>query len=442
MTEKKDFSEKMNDLKSDLSTFFQGLLIVLIPLLILFAIFMAEMFSRTSILGIGIWHFVACIIVFAPIVLYFSWAKNNIFGTFIKEGYAVIIVEGDKFFKAMIQYKDYGFDKDWNVLEINEENKDKIIKRPWYENLLGMSLFLWPVRKVYSYDFEWTKITEQSQTVHKSETLLHVLLKLYVYFIEVLEAEDKDNMPVSVGMAVEMKIINPYKALFKVQNWHRTVVNIIQGEVRDFIRRHSYDDLIARKEEKGEKPLGDEFFDLMKETRKKFRDEYGVEVTKIKVSQIIPKKEYLEATTRRIVAERNREAIEVEAQAAATKRGRELAGAVMHMLMEQTGLEEEPLKKLIKEDPSKFMEMYGELFKANLDLVQRQMALDKGGFIDIRVPEGSSNGGLLELVALFQKMAKPSSPSPSGGQSEKNSGTTTLSPKEKKKKDILEGLGL
>jgi len=88
------------------------------------------------------------------------------------------------------------------------------------------------------------------------------------------------------------------------------------------------------------------------------------------------------------------------------------------------------------------MEMYGELFKANLDLVQRQMALDKGGFIDIRVPEGSSNGGLLELVALFQKMAKPSSPSPSGGQSEKNSGTTTLSPKEKKKKDILEGLGL
>jgi len=371
-------------------------------------------------------------------VYYFYWARHNVFGTFPREGTIVNLIEGEDFFKGLLSLKGYH-------LEENDVKKNEVAGTPlprwkdWWnsKNILGMRPFLWPIHRVHYYIQAWTKEEMDGAVTYVAEILSHVLVKRYMYTMIFPDNEDKKNMPVEIKMGIEVQLSNGYKPIFQSQNWYVAMQKVIGGSLRHFVSQRGFNELIKREDKQ---PLEVEFFQKLEEagTIKSLEDVYAARITRILIPQVNPDSKYREATTRQVVAEMNLRGAIIDAKAIAIKRGRELIGALMCMLQEQTGLSEEELKTKIKEGPSEFFKKHEDLFKVNLDLIQRQMALDKGGFIDIRVPEGSSNGGLLELVALFQKMAKSSPPEGQSAKSvtpAKNSGGSSLEEKKRKREE-------
>jgi hypothetical protein len=110
--------------------------------------------------------------------------------------------------------------------------------------------------------------------------------------------------------------------------------------------------------------------------------------------------EYSRATLRAIIAQKNAEAIKVEAGAEAFKRSTETMGLVLSMLARLTGEKEEDLSSLLKNQPEDFEKKYGKKFAECLDLVQRAMALEKGKFADIRTPDIKGGGTTADLISV------------------------------------------
>jgi len=383
MTSDKETKEAF---KTEIKAFVKGLLIIFVSMGI--AMFLASFIGIVVGIIAGIF---ALIIAF--LVLYLVWAPNNVFANFPEEGYATIIVRGQGFRKIFLKKEGFGFDNRWNIVE-----NDFVTKKQ--RDLLGMCFFLWPFERVYVYRQRWVKYTEEGESVSKEEVLKNVLVKSYVFYIGITSAEDKRNMPIDIGLAVEMRVFNPYKAMFNIEKWHRAAANFIQGEIRDQIRTRFYDDWI---QEAAQKSLGNFFQEQIREIIEEIEERFGVEILKIKVVQIQPSdKKYVEASTRKAVAEFEKQAIEVEAQARSYKRAKEAMGPIMDMLKQNTGLTEEQIQEQIRNNPNEFLEKYGTVIKQAEDMVHRQMAIEGKQFADIRVPGGSGSSVLLEAIAAIQ----------------------------------------
>ncbi|GMX58883.1 MAG: hypothetical protein MCSN_5370 [Candidatus Microsyncoccus archaeolyticus] len=374
-------------------TFFKGLVPIIISVVV--AILLA---AFAGIVGGIIGIIIVPIIAF--IVLYFVWAPNDVFGTFPEEGYATVIVRGLGFRKLFLKKKGFGFNNNWDVVPI-----EYATVRP--REFLGMFLFLWPFERLYVYKQKWVKYTEKEKPVEKEEVLRGALLKTYVYFIGLSGAEDLINMPIDIGMAVEMVIVNPYKALFQMQNWYRGISNFIQGEIRNEVRKQNYSELIA----KGERSLDYILIEKLETLVSLVKDQYGVEISKIKIVQISPAdKELVKASTRMAVAEFEKKAIKVEAEAQSYKRSTETMGPIIDMLVSRTGLTLEQIQQETRNNPREFSEKYSQIIQEGIELVKTQIAGDKSKYIKIDTSGNNGEGGnpLLDLIATFMAMSEKS----------------------------------
>ena len=427
MSSVKEMDEKF---VAEKKAFLKGFVIVAASVII--AIVLAVF---TGIVGGIIGIIIVPIIAF--VVLYFIWAPNDVFGTFPEEGFATIIVEGMGFKKLFLKLKYFGLDEEWNIVE---ENNATLKQR----EIRGMCLFLWPFQRRHVYRQKWTKYTEQGKSVFKEEVLRSVLVKSYFYYIGVLSAEDISVMPINIGLAVEMKIVNPVKAIFKIQNWYGSSANLIQGGVRDQIRKRNYLEWINLS---GSVALGDYFETEMRPIIDKIKDDFGVQVVKIKVVQIEPSdKRYTEASTRKAVAEFEKQAIEVEARAKSYKRSTETIGPIIDMLVAVTGLTPAQIQEGIRNDLEGFMKNYGGILQEAKNLIEIQIAADKGKYIKIDTAgkNGRNNNPALDLMATFMAMSEKSK-EPAKESSEKNiskEDSTKKKSKEELREETIKKYGL
>jgi len=415
MSSDKEMEEKF---ATEKKTFLKGLFIIagFAIIAIILALFVG---IAGGIIGIII------ILIATFIVLYFIWAPNDVFGTFPEEGFAIILVEGMGFKKLFLKFKDFGFDLNWNIVK---ESDKKIHQK----EIKGMCFFLWPFQRRYVYRLKWTKYSEKGESISKQEVLKSVLVKSYVYFVGISSAEDHSLMPINIGLAVEMRIINPVKAIYKIQNWYGSAANFIQGGVRDEIRKRDYIEWINLSESIS---LGDYFEKEMKDsTIEKIREDFGVEVVKIKVVQIEPSdKRYIEASTRKKLAEFEKEAIVVEADAEKIKRTTEAIGPIIDSISEMTGQSKTEVQSQWKDDPENFEKKYEKSIIRINDLLKAQIAGDK--YIKIETSAGGKEGGnpLLELIALSQIISQQVSKNQNPSQTENK--------KKRSGKEVMEDLG-
>ncbi|MDD2913619.1 MAG: SPFH domain-containing protein [Candidatus Pacebacteria bacterium] len=291
-----------------------GMMILLKIFLSLFGL-IAIIFS-SIFLGIMVgnflgWAIILSIFLSCPtyifLVIFFFLAPNNLFFTFVNEGTAKVIVKADKFEKALIQwegrtfsYFDSGDDK-WNVKEGSESH------------LFGGLRFygFWPLWDIYGYGFEWSGINQQEKVVyHPKRTLDYVLLKEDVYWAGLDRAEDKNLLPLKVELKLTVKIINPYRALFRVQNWLETLINRLKPEVRNFITQKEYGEWITEISN-----MGDDIFTLCAGILDEFEKEYGIKVRKIQIKELDPPPEYRENTLAPYLAEMRKRATVIDADA-------------------------------------------------------------------------------------------------------------------------------
>lgn len=249
---------------------------------------------------------------FAAFVWYFLAPTNRYF-TFVKEGTAKIVVKGDAFSKALIQWDGYTFDDKWNVVPGKTENNGKIYKES-YHPLGGLRYYgFWPIKDIYIYWFKWSGVTEDDKVVHHPRELLDfVLLKDDTYWVEVDQAEDKNLLPLKIELVFTIRIINPRKALFDIQNWLEAVINRSKPAVRDFITQDEYANWIEKKAD-----MGQEIFEGLEKEKlldEEFKQRYGVEVRKIQVKDINPPESYREKTLAPYLADLDKQATIIKAK--------------------------------------------------------------------------------------------------------------------------------
>lgn len=250
------------------------------------------------------------------LLIYFWLAPSNHFFTFVKEGTAKFIVRGDKFEKCLIQWEGWTF-----VYDKAHPDKWNVIKGDEKHFFGGLRFYgLWPLFDAYIYKFRWSGITEEGNVQRREEWLDYVLLKDDVYWCKVDKCEDKNLLPLEIELLLTIRVKNPYKACFAIQNWLETVINRTKPFIRTHITQKSYDEWIGTR-----KALGKELMRKLYLVKllKEFDDSYGIEVKRVEVKEINPPEGYREKTLAPYLAELDKKAVIIQAegerQAAITK---------------------------------------------------------------------------------------------------------------------------
>jgi len=314
-------------------------------------------------------------------LVYFWWAPNNLFFTFVKEGTAKIVVRAHRFHKALMRFRGYAFDDEWNVtatsilgdkgvatpnciwiklgdqgswikdgerldvikiidpdkgilkvrkkipvirknrteeIEMEKLVKDarlyKFIPRRKEGFFGGLVAYgFWPLDDIFVYEFEWSGMTDRGELEpHPKEWIDYIFVKDDVYGCEITKAEDRELMPLNIKLTLTARIINPYKALFVIENWYETMVNRIRPYVRDFITTDTYMNFTKN-------PIRIDVGVLERLKKEGILDElvnrYGVDVRKIEVNTIDPEEDFRKATMKKVLALREKEEIITRAEA-------------------------------------------------------------------------------------------------------------------------------
>ena len=246
------------------------------------------------------------------LLVYFKWAPNNLFFTFVREGTAKIVVKAHEFDKVLMVFKNHMLDNEGNVVEVRGVKPEQSSSKKRF--LGGLKYYgFWPVYDIFIYKFEWIGVKENGELdFHPQEVIDYIILKDDVYGCLVKGAEDIELMPLDVKMAITIRIVNPYKALFVSENWYETTMNRIRSYIRDFITTDTYESFIKQKKriDRGV------WKRLQKEgILEELSGRYGVEIRKIEVVSIDPLEKFREATMAKVLALREKDAIITKARA-------------------------------------------------------------------------------------------------------------------------------
>lgn len=295
-----------------------SLLIIGIPIAIPFLIltWIGTMMAIPLLIWIGIIGILVGVPTGVVVLIWECLAPTNRFFTFVKEATAKAVMKAHEFQRALIQWRGYTLrDDNWEVVSEGTMVAGKTYKEPWHP-FGGLRFYgFWPLKDVYIYDLRWTGVTEAGEIQrHPKETLDYILLKDDIYWCELLSVEDSDLLPLHIELLLTIRIINPYKALFKIENWLEAVINRIKPSVRDYVAQDRYKNLVAKKE-----AMGGEIQGRLKDLIEEFKDLYGVELGKIEVKEIEPPEAQRKETLKKWSAEREKERIEIEAAAEAQR---------------------------------------------------------------------------------------------------------------------------
>ena len=114
----------------------------------------------------------------------------------------------------------------------------------------------------------------------------------------------KDNAPISIDFLIYWRIFDAASSVIKVVNFAGAAEGIATTTLRAVVGDLSLDDVLARREHINE---------VLRLKLDEVTDRWGVKVTAVEISEILPPREVQEAMTRQMSAERNRRAVVTEA---------------------------------------------------------------------------------------------------------------------------------
>jgi len=283
------------------------------------------------------------------LLVYFWWAPNNLFFTFVPESWAKIVVKGDAAAGVLIQWTHHRLatasDATAGIADVGDVIEDQDVKTSF---LGGLKYYgLWPIYDIYLYNFGWTNMAQDgSRQSHPKTTIDYVLLRDDVYYAEVKAAEDNQLIPLDIGLVLRLRVLNPYKALFRVQNWLETVINLVTPAVRDVLTTDSYENWIQQP-----KDLGEKVFEQLRDGRRilgELKSRYGIEMVSFGVESIDPTpvdalQGVRAASMKQYLADKEKQRIETEAEANRTRVETEAAANRQKLILEGQG-EAERLK--------------------------------------------------------------------------------------------------
>jgi len=199
-----------------------------------------------------------------------------------------------------------------------------------YLLVLGIAFFLSGIRIINQYEkgvkFRFGRFVGILEPgirwiVPVIEWIQKVDLRVLAIDIPSQEVMTKDNVPVRVNGVVFFKVSEADKAVLEVENYKFAVAQLSQAALRDIIGKNELDVVLAKREE-----LGKEIKDYVdKET-----DQWGIEVTDVKIKDIELPENMKRAMASQAEAERDRRAriILAEAELQAAQKLKEAANII------------------------------------------------------------------------------------------------------------------
>lgn len=229
------------------------------------------------------WMIVLTLIVIAIFLvrvyaIYVFFAPRELLYMGMEEGKIRAVMRGPKgkgaFVRFEMSYKKHTFDNDWNIIEGNEEY------------LLGGIRWLGipGIDHIYYYWFAWTSKLENGTLKPSREFIGHINAKADTYVTTIEGVEVGGSMvPVDIELLVTLIIINPYKALFTIENWLEMVMNRIKVPVKDWIGQQKDPEVFIT--QKG--ILGDLFMQKIKDSGDyDFFENFGVKIIKVEPGDV------------------------------------------------------------------------------------------------------------------------------------------------------------
>lgn len=317
------------------------------------------------------------------LIIYLWWAPNDLYFTIIPEGYGVIVIRAGQFSKVLINWKNHIL----ALQKSDEHDVGDVIEGVSPKRFLGglTGYGFWPLDNIHLYKFGWIGM-EHDGTIreHEKRSLSNVLLMDDIYVARSEQIKDRDGLECNVNTALTMRVVNPYKALFCVQNWLEMIMIRVKASVRDALTQDVYNEWLAKKED-----LSARIQDALGASFQEWLDKYGIAVSNLAVPDIDPSREKdLEVTLSKLLGEK-----------AAQKTVAEVSGTVIGIMAVARNLKMSEMREKIRDDE----ELKKQYDTACLDLVQRRMAIDGKAFRDYRVDgaEGPERT-LLNLVAMVR----------------------------------------
>jgi len=367
---------------------------------------------------------------FSWLMIYLGLVPKNLFFTFVEEGTCKMVMRGREFERVLIEWKGHTLDDNGDVIEGKETPG-------FFKQIFGgLRFYGIPFfQNIYKYRQRWTHLHEDGTVKEHDEELDFVFLKEDLYVFEFVSTdteaiEDINGMPLSVTVAMPMRIVNPYEAMFVARRWLAMISGIVKAATRRFIARYRYrEDLLDMRagrgieniqvetgmtDEKGKavtkkgEDLREKFWEELRETLEKEGAEvrrkeegkkkeeeiriYGVSIIKrgTDILKIDPSPQYRKLTT-----------LEYEADQKAKREARRWVGTVVQAFAFIKGKEVKDIQEEIDEDEK----LQKEFLDYAKDFNIRSMGAERNAYLDIRVQgaEGLEQT-ILNLVAASKRM--------------------------------------
>ncbi len=274
--------------------------------------------------------------VYLFVVLALVLGNRNLFFTVVKEGQVKGVVRFGRAHKCIMTFMGHRFrylvektgltyrDQDWDVINLQEHLKGlqqqpdskltlkdikpqkglfrKFMKTVFFIDFGGLYLVgLWPFYKVYTYQFKWTSLRgelppniEEEEIAGlkyqqaRAEMSNHILVRQETYLLVLLGVEDTDLIPVDFKIVWTGKIVNPFKALFRVQEWLETSSNRLLAYLRPRFAESTW-----KKFHVGDNLLS--HYSHLKEITGQIEKLYGWYTVGLEISSLTPPPEFAQA---------------------------------------------------------------------------------------------------------------------------------------------------
>lgn len=387
---------------------------------------------------IGLWSIIIIpIITFG--VLYLYWAKHDVFGTFPDEGRDVVLFQGGEYYKELVQCRGYDIDVNGDIGKSDPTNLSYIGPSRKYK-IWGMSVFLWPIRRVHEFDIEYSVVSTE-EGVHqetKRETIRQILIAYYnKYSIRVEKIETKDNTTIDIYVTVVARTFNIVKAMIKNKRWLPYLTSKVESYFRVFGSDKDFNEIKAVKDIQS---ISEEAKTEMQKVISTLSSDYGIKVKEIIVREVVfSSKQDEDNWKKEITAKKTGEANLILSEYASKGNAQEVAGVFMQQLVIFTGKTIEALQKEYNANPQQFEANHKSAIERAHDAMIRYMETKGKTLNDIRIVGGGVGGDLTTAATVYSLLGGSKNP-------DKGSTNTTDEKKNLSKEDItkkwIEELGL
>ena len=253
-------------------------------------------------------------------------ADEGIFFTKTKEGTAQAIMRGNTFVRMVMSWKGHILNEYGDVVE----GVPAIPFLGWY--WVG----IWPFYKVYTYQFSWTEMGQSKDTGEiikrpRSELTSYIPVDRFPYLLVETGLETKDeNVPIDITVLVTVQVTNPYRALFRIDDYLQQVLGILSSAIRTYVGEKTYEEVLQDKKgvDAAETRSHGVLFEFLVRNLRQLKecriedgvirfDDYGTVVVDVKMLSVDILEKLRNASTANFVAEQEGRAVRTTAEAEA-----------------------------------------------------------------------------------------------------------------------------